>query len=151
MNKNEILIELSESDKTEFGKEDFAKQSVPQKIFSAIWAVESEVNNGGYAQYFSNSSAESAPFVVAALETIGAPKTAKICRSAIEIAFPGGMPRTVEAANLTAESFSEEILAELEALDQEFLSYPHDLTELLFAYVAEHPEEFGALPTPDNI
>src|SRR6185437_17005777 len=76
VNKNEILIGLSESEKTKFGKQDFALQSLTQKVFSAIWAVESEVNNGGFSQYFSNDSAESASFVVQALETIGAPKTA---------------------------------------------------------------------------
>jgi len=47
MDKNKILIELSESNRTEFGKEDFDKQSLPQKVFSAIWSVEAEVNNGG--------------------------------------------------------------------------------------------------------
>jgi hypothetical protein len=29
--------------------------------------------------------------------------------------------------------------------DQEFLAYPHDLTEVLFAYAFKHPEEFGTL------
>jgi hypothetical protein len=76
VNKNDILIDLSESEKTRFGKEAFARQSLPQKVFSAIWSVESEVNNGGFSQYFVNDSAESASFVVEALETIGAPKTA---------------------------------------------------------------------------
>jgi hypothetical protein len=47
--KNDILIGLSESDKTEFGKEDFAQQSTSQKVFSSIWALESEVNNGGFS------------------------------------------------------------------------------------------------------
>jgi hypothetical protein len=46
MTKNDILINLSESEKTSFGKQDFASQSLPQKVFSAIWAVESEVNSG---------------------------------------------------------------------------------------------------------
>ena len=70
--KNHILILLSSSEQTSFDKEDFASQSLPQKVFSAIWEVESEVNNGGFAQYFLNSSAESASFVVEALETVGA-------------------------------------------------------------------------------
>ena len=74
--KNHILILLSESEKTSFGKEEFSRQSVPQKVFSAIWAVESEVNNGGFSQYFLNGTGDSTPFVVAALETIGAPITA---------------------------------------------------------------------------
>jgi Domain of unknown function (DUF4375) len=68
MNKNSILISLSESEKTKVGKQDFARQSLPQKVIVAIWAIESEVNNGGFSQYFLNSSGESAPFVVEALE-----------------------------------------------------------------------------------
>ena len=150
MNKNKILIDLSESEKTRFGKEEFGQQSLPQKVFSAIWAVESEVNNGGFSQYFLNSSAESASFVAKALETIGAPKTASICNRAITIAFPKGLPPTAETINSVAADFSDEILEKLETLDQEFFAYPHNLTELLFAYVSEHPEEFGTLPKPDD-
>ena len=150
MNKNEILIDLSESEMTKVGKEEFAKQSLPQKVFSAIWEVESEVNNGGFSQYFLNESAESASFVVAALEKIGAPKTAIICQRAIGTAFPAGLPRTVDSIRSAAGDFSEEILEKLEPLDQEFFSYPHDLTDLLFAYVQAHTDEFGAPPTPDD-
>jgi hypothetical protein len=148
MDKNGILINLAESDKTRFGKEDFARQSSPQKVFSAVWAVESEVNNGGFSQYFLNDSAESAPFVVEALETIGAPKTAAICKRAITTAFPGGLPQTPEAIRSAAADFSDEIVEKLEPLDQEFFAYPHSLTDLLFAYASQHPEEFGTLPKP---
>jgi Domain of unknown function (DUF4375) len=150
MNKNSILIDLSESDKTRFGKEEFAHQSVPQKVFSAIWAVESEVNNGGFSQYFLNDSAESTSFVVEALETIGAPMTASICSRAIATAFPAGLPLTPEQIQSVAANFTAAILSQLEPLDQEFQMYPHDLTELLFAFVSEHPEEFGKLPKPDG-
>jgi len=146
VNKNGILINLSESAATKIGKEGFEQQSMPQKVFTAIWEVESEVNNGGFSQYFLNDSAESASFVVNALTTIGAPKTADICSRAIVTAFPGGMPQTVEAILSIAADFSEDILAKLEPLDQEFFSYPHNLTDLLFAYVTAHPEEFGTLP-----
>jgi hypothetical protein len=146
MNKNGILISLSTSDKTKFGREEFALQSTPQKVFSAIWEVEAEVNNGGFSQYFLNNSAESAAFVVEALHTIDAPKTADICRRAIAAAFPSGLPPTVEATQAAAEDFSDETLEKLEPLDREFFSYPHDLMDLLFAYVSGHPEEFGTLP-----
>ena len=46
--------------------------------------------------------------------------------------------------------FSDETEDKLDALDKEFYRYPHNLTELLFAYVAKHPEEFGELPKPDD-
>jgi hypothetical protein len=87
---------------------------------------------------------------VQALETVGAPRTANICNRAIVTAFPGGLPTTVEAIRSVADKFSEEILAELEPLDQEFFSYPHNLTDLLFAYVSARPEEFGPLAKPDD-
>src|SRR5271155_2857768 len=148
MNKNGILISLSESDRTSFGKEAFSRQSTPQKVFSAIWAVESEVNNGGFSQYFFNDSRESAPFVVETLETIGAPKTAAICKRAIAAVFPSGLPPESQAVRSSAADFSDEILEGLEPLDQEFFAYPHSLTDLLFAFVCQHPGEFGTLPKP---
>jgi hypothetical protein len=148
--KNHILIALSESLQTKFGKQDFASQSLPQKVFSALWDVESEVNNGGFSQYFVNSSAESAHFVADALRMIGAPKTADICQRAIAAAFPAGLPKSEEAIRSAAADFSDEVLEKLEPLDQEFFSYPHNLTDLLFAYVSQHPEEFGILPKPDD-
>jgi len=52
MNKNSFLIQLSESPRTDFGRVAFAEQSEPQKVFSSIWALESQVNNGGFLQYF---------------------------------------------------------------------------------------------------
>ena|SRR5579864_2438669 len=145
MNKNGFLISLSVSDKTEFGRKDFANQSRPQKIFSAIWEVEAEVNNGGFKQYFLNNSAESAHFVAEALEAIGAPKTAEICRRAIAIAFPSGLPKATELIQSAAADFSDETMDKLDELDQEFFAYPHNLTDLLFAFVSTHPEEFGTV------
>jgi Domain of unknown function (DUF4375) len=56
----------------------------------------------------------------------------------------------VEAIRLAAADFSDEVLEKLEPFDQEFFSYPHNLTELLFAYVSQHPQEFGDLPRPDD-
>src|SRR5687767_8457993 len=105
MNKNKILIDLSESKRTKFGKEDFSVQSFPQKVFSAIWAAESEINNGGFAQYFQNASCETAPFVVQAFEAIGAPRTADICRRAIAIGFPEGLPSAHDAISAAAAVF----------------------------------------------
>ena len=49
----------------------------------AIEALEHEVNNGGYNQFFVNSSVEYAPCIVEALRRIGCPKTAAITQDAI--------------------------------------------------------------------
>ncbi len=132
MKKNEILVDLSESKKTKYGKEDFALQSAPQRVFSAIWMVEGEVNNGGFSRYFANDGGESASFVVEALETIGAPKTASTCKRAVSAAFPAGLPTDADVIHSITDNFSSEILAELDALDQEFFRVPSQPDGLAF-------------------
>lgn len=150
MDKNGILIDLSQSDRTKYGRDDFATQSSPQKVFSSVWAVESEVNNGGFSQYFLNSSCETAEFVVDAMNAIGAPRTGEICRRAIAAAFPEGLPKDAAEISSAAENFSGETEEKLEEFDDEFFAYPHNLTDLLFAYVSAHSEEFGELAKPDD-
>ena len=150
MIKDKILIELARSAKTKVYKEDFADQSFPQKVFSAIWQVEAEVNNGGFSQYFFNDSRASAWFVALALEHIGAPKTANICERAIAAAFPFGSPDDLDSIRSAAADFPNDILEKLYALDKEFYAYPHDLVDLLFVYVKHNPDEFGTLPEPDD-
>ena len=148
MSQDDLLIELSMSEKTRFGKEDFVLQSFPQKVFSAIWALEDEVNNGGFSQYFLNYSNETASFVCDALLKIGAPQTAVICKRAIETAFPYGLPSDPEEIGQAASDFSDEIEDKLNDLDNEFFTYPHSLSDLLYKYVYQHPEEFGEVPQP---
>lgn len=55
-----------------------------ERIVLAVEAMEREVNNGGYDQFFVNSSREYAPIIVGALQRIGCKKTAKITQKAIE-------------------------------------------------------------------
>ena len=123
MNKNSILINLSESTRTDFGRVAFDKQTPVQKVFSAIWALESEVNSGGFASYFTGSETDTASFAPTALREIGALKCAVIVEEALRIGTSG----------------------DTSTIDKEFMAYPDNLTELLFEYVTSHPEAFGAV------
>ena len=145
LDKSAVLIDLSESDRTDCGRRDFAEQSLPQRVFSSIWALEAEVNNGGFSQYFFNSSSDSVAFVVEALTSIGAPLTAELCKRAIESGFPTGLPPTPEEISLAAADFDDDIHSKLKCLDSNFFAYPNDLTTLLFDYVSSHPEVFGEI------
>ena len=147
MDKNGILIALSQSDRTDFGKDNFISQSIPQKVFSSIWALEAEVNNGGFSQYFFNSSRETAGFAVEALKSVGAVQTAELCKQAIAVAFPNGLPADLGLIHSAAADFSDETETGLRELDRQFYQYPDDLTDLLYKYVSEHPDEFGELPS----
>ena len=59
--------------------------SEAERTILAVEALEREVNNGGYAQFFVNSSREYAPIIVRSLREIGCPVTAEITRNAIAI------------------------------------------------------------------
>jgi Domain of unknown function (DUF4375) len=145
LNKNLFLIELSESPKTSLGKVDFNSQTPVQKVFSTIWSIESEINNGGFKQYFCNSSAETAGSLVDALTEIKAPDTAKICARAIAIVFPKGLPSTQKDISDSASKIDDKTCLALEKLDKEFCCYPHDLAELLYDFVVSHPAEFSTV------
>lgn len=82
-------------------------------------------------------------------EDFVSPKTANLCRRAMTCAFPDGLPTTEEDISSARANFSYEVLAAAKPPDQEFLACPHDLTDVLFAYVSQHAEEFGPLPKPD--
>jgi hypothetical protein len=55
-------------------------------IVLAVEALEREVNNGGYSQFFVNNSRVYMPMMVAALRGIGCPVTAEITEKAIKAA-----------------------------------------------------------------
>ena len=52
-------------------------------VVLAVEALEREVNNGGYSQFFVNSSKEFAPIIVEALNRIGCPDTAAVTQDAV--------------------------------------------------------------------
>jgi Domain of unknown function (DUF4375) len=62
--------------------------SQEERIILAVDALEREVNNGGYSQFFTNSSSEYAPIIHEALERIECPEVARITRRAIEALTP---------------------------------------------------------------
>lgn len=145
MDKNLFLIDLSESERTDFGKVDFAAQSVAQKTFSAIWELESQVNGGGFAEFFRSAETETIMYATEALRRIGANSCAEIVDSAIALVspIPANEEARIEAIDAALEA-DEELFEEL---DNQFFEYPDNLTELLFEYVSQHPDEFGEVPS----
>ena len=142
--KSLYLIQLSESSRTEFGTIDFGQQGYEQKVFSAIWELESLVNNGGFQGYFGNG-AVSASFATTALRAIEAHQCAAMLEEALAL-VSASLPNEFEERWEAIHSLPEPVATQFEALDTRFFAYPDDLTELLFAFVSRHPEVFG--PTP---
>jgi hypothetical protein len=144
--KSRILIRLSESPSVQHGKVAYDKQSESQRVFSAIWGLEAEVNNGGFRQYFFNSASEAAPDAPAALRAIGAHRAAAIVADALARFPQGPPPRDRAARQRRLRLASPEVLAAWEQLDRQFFTYPDNLTDLLYAWVKSRPNDFGAIP-----
>ena len=146
MDKTAYLIDLSGSPRTDFGKTDFLTQQEEQKVFSAIWSLESQVNNGGFKQYFESWDGETANFAPTALKAIGANACADIVSRALKIASVDPLPHDRDTRLKLVAALDKKALQALDALGPEFFAYPDDLAGLLFAYVAARPEVFGPVP-----
>ena len=150
MNKNLFLIELSESDRTQFGRVAFEVQREEQRVFSAVWALESQVNNGGFLQYFASSDGDTAEFAPKALRTIGAQACAGVVDRALRATTSSVLPPSQTAREELVDSLAESLQEQMAEFDQQFMAYPDDLTELLFRYVAGHPDVFGPVPSSED-
>jgi hypothetical protein len=99
------------------------------RVYALVRQWEDEVNNGGFHQFFYNSSGDDTTETIQALEMIGADKMADILMRAVARFRDGVAPK---------ERFARQrVLPEpstLVDLDMEFYAYPDDLAGLLTAY-----------------
>ena len=113
----------------------------------ATWITEAEVFNGGFNQYFFNSSGALAEQAAAGYAAIGAPEREAVVREA--------MARLAERAADLAPTWSERTLEAFSAsyeldvfgdLDQAFyaLDGVEDASRLRIAYIRAHPDELTA-------
>jgi Domain of unknown function (DUF4375) len=105
------------------------------RILVAIWGLEADVNNGGFDQYYFNSSGDRAFFAAEALERIGASQMAAIVREANALFGPEGPSRDRDhrVRRLFEITADDEDL--FDALDRRFFEYPDDISALLIAYI----------------
>ena len=111
----------------------------PDEVVDSIDALEGEVNNGGFHQYFYNSAGDRTAETIRALEIIGAFKMAEIVRKAAQM-FPNGMPPTdrFERQEILLTLYPKAI--EFRELDEEFYGYPDKLADLLANYRSSQPD-----------
>jgi hypothetical protein len=107
-----------------------------EKAIFTIWWLEAEVNNGGFHQYFWNSSGDHFAIALKSLNKIGATKTASLLKQAIEIAFCGSVPLNRDERQKLLEIDEDKKMDALEELDNSFYEYPEDFYKML--------NEFGA-------
>jgi Domain of unknown function (DUF4375) len=108
----------------------------------ATWLLETEVNNGGFHQFFSNSSGQFAIDALAGCRLIGADQHADLLKQAIATNEKERSEREKDGREAAAESFSRSSdTTALEELDRQFFDLD-DLSPERIRYVRDHPDEF---------
>jgi len=109
----------------------FDDLSETDRILVAIWALEADVNNGGFDQYYFNSSGDTAHYAPAALRAIGAIAAADIAERANSLFGPGGPPRSRSARQDALFALTDSKKDLWGDLDRQFYAYPDDIAALL--------------------
>ena len=102
-------------------------------VFS-VWQLEAEVNNGGFLQFFWNSSGDLAEETVDSLVKLGAHNTASIVQAAIDNFGKPGAPKDRERRQVVLEELEQAGQLKLDSLDSEFYTYPDNLELLMCTY-----------------
>lgn len=113
-----------------------------QRIALVLWQMEGEVQNGGFAQYFSNPWGQFAPEAFASLNELELPRFSNLTNKITPL-FPGSViPRERNAREKALEKVDHSILDELTS--QFFKAYGNDddIGIALDKYIEAHPEEF---------
>lgn len=114
----------------------------PQKNFYYNQNLEREINNGGFNQFYLNSSGDFAHETIDSLRLIGANKTALIVERAND-QFPDKKVPKDRATRQEILTLIEDKANEIwEELDQKFYAYEDDLNSLNIDYVRKNRNEF---------
>jgi hypothetical protein len=113
-----------------------------QQVFLFNQNLEREVNNGGFNQYFRNSSGDFANETLKSLEDIKAFTTADILRKAID-QFPNNkVPKVSTDRIKVIDQIEEDANPVWEQLDQKFFEYADNLNALNLDFVRLHKDKF---------
>jgi hypothetical protein len=131
----QYLFTLVDEIQSKEGTHGYAALTPAEQVFFCVWTLEAEVNNGGFSQFYYNSSGDIAVDVPGALRAIGADQTASIVDRANALFGPDGPSADSDARQERLEDLEESAEDDFEALDQAFLEYRDNLSELLANYM----------------
>lgn len=139
---DELMFRLSEELVPRSWDGGYADLNHAERVFVCVWELDATVQEGGLTQYFIDACGDHSADAVEALREIGAKRIAKLLERARRV-FPGGRPSSDrEERDVLLLERADDLEAKLQKLDEEYLEYPDDVTDLLSAYVAFSRDEF---------
>lgn len=141
-----IFDNLCEKLPKDYTEEYTAVASFPKskQAIYIIWLLEAEVNNGGFNQFYSNSSGQFAKLAPDALKMIGAPKFLNLVERANAI-YQREYDKITKFQDGSIEGFSKSYDDNpLNSLDSEFyeLCNEEDLQKLQVDFIRKNKQEF---------
>jgi HEAT repeat protein len=119
----------------------------PQQVYFAVLTYDSEVCNGGHAQYFVNSSGENWRIAMDGLMQINADERRAVLQAACELFGSAGPSEDSEQRHCQIAEFSTEQDEALGELDTRYYSCDENVESLLAQFTLAHREHFR---TPGN-
>jgi Domain of unknown function (DUF4375) len=118
------------------------KATPGQRAIYSLVVADGEVNNGGFAQFFSNSSGALTCEAVNGAELIRATEQREILLEAAALFPDGAVPVDRDERNKELDELLSEAERTLSSLDGRWYEADRELERRLVAYVEEHPDEF---------
>jgi hypothetical protein len=141
-----VFDNLSANQPTNYEKEyeTLMAWNKPRQAIYMIWLLEAEVNNGGYNQFYFNSSGQFYKYLPEALKLVRANKFANLTKRANET-FEKEHPKITQHQDGTIEGFSKSYDDNpLNKLDDEFfeLYKIEDLQKILVDFIRKNEVDF---------
>jgi len=116
--------------------------SLPEKNICYIEDLEREINNGGFDQFFYNSSGDNTEETISALREIGSVKFLGILEAASRQFPDAKVPKDRDERFRVMEQIRDKAAPVWDNLDTEFYKYEEDIYGLLMGYLREHIKDF---------
>ncbi|WP_131248763.1 DMP19 family protein [Aquimarina atlantica] len=136
-----VKIDSYLNEKCEYGQK-IDRLNEPQKVLLIVENLEREINNGGFNQFYWNSSGDYANETIDALIKIGAKKTAEIVKKANSKFKNGIVPKDRTERQNELELIQEKAEESWNDCDSDFYKYEENITELLISYVLRNKSDF---------
>jgi Domain of unknown function (DUF4375) len=143
--ETDIILKLSEIiwKKTKNSDDNFSNLTEAEKVFIFIDILEGQIINGGFDQFFFNSSGDYTYEALSAYKVIGANKSVEIINRAIEHFPLLPVPKDNEKRRIILRNLDEQISEYWDKLDTEFYKYQENTGGLLIAYLKKNKTQIG--------
>lgn len=138
------LNDLVSSQELYMGLMSFDGLGPAEQALIGTWELANEVYNGGFTQYFHNSSRDHAKPMVEVLHSINAHRAATILESAIALAGPGTQWGDEPNFSTAINSMPDDVKKNLTKLERELYNELDNLHLQVFRFLSKHRDQIEA-------